>query len=91
MGVDAGPIHSLAKTCLHTLLLHHRDPVRVVFSRVDVGQGRDQSWVVMADPEGNEFCVQDVHPPHVRAQWLRRYEAYQQAPTEPAGGLPEPT
>jgi hypothetical protein len=24
--------------------------------RVDVGQG-DQSWVVMADPEGNEFCV----------------------------------
>jgi hypothetical protein len=25
-------------------------------SRVDVGQG-DVSWVVMADPEGNEFCV----------------------------------
>ena len=24
--------------------------------RVDVGQ-RDVSWVVMADPEGNEFCV----------------------------------
>ncbi|MFF1304469.1 VOC family protein [Streptomyces sp. NPDC058307] len=24
--------------------------------RVDLGQG-DQSWVVMADPEGNEFCV----------------------------------
>ena len=24
--------------------------------RVDVGQG-DQPWVVMADPEGNEFCV----------------------------------
>jgi hypothetical protein len=24
--------------------------------RVDVGQG-DQSWVVLADPEGNEFCV----------------------------------
>jgi hypothetical protein len=24
--------------------------------RVDVGQG-DVSWVVMADPEGNEFCV----------------------------------
>ncbi|GAA5167535.1 VOC family protein [Pseudonocardia eucalypti] len=22
----------------------------------DVGQG-DQSWIVMADPEGNEFCV----------------------------------
>jgi catechol 2,3-dioxygenase-like lactoylglutathione lyase family enzyme len=25
-------------------------------SRVDVGQG-DEEWVVLADPEGNEFCV----------------------------------
>lgn len=25
--------------------------------RVSVGQGPDVSWVVMADPEGNEFCV----------------------------------
>jgi hypothetical protein len=25
-------------------------------SRADVGQG-DESWVVLADPEGNEFCV----------------------------------
>ena len=25
-------------------------------TRVDVGQG-DVSWVVLADPEGNEFCV----------------------------------
>jgi predicted enzyme related to lactoylglutathione lyase len=25
--------------------------------RVDVGQGSDATWVVMADPEGNEFCV----------------------------------
>src|ERR1700728_373839 len=24
--------------------------------RIDIGQG-DQPWVVMADPEGNEFCV----------------------------------
>lgn len=24
---------------------------------VDVGQG-DQPWVVLADPEGNEFCVE---------------------------------
>lgn len=24
---------------------------------VDVGQGRDVNWVVLADPEGNEFCV----------------------------------
>ena len=26
-------------------------------SRADVGQGPDVSWVVLADPEGNEFCV----------------------------------
>jgi hypothetical protein len=25
--------------------------------RVDVGQGDDVTWVVLADPEGNEFCV----------------------------------
>ena len=25
--------------------------------RVDVGQPADVSWAVMADPEGNEFCV----------------------------------
>jgi len=25
-------------------------------SRVDIGQG-EQDWVVLADPEGNEFCV----------------------------------
>lgn len=26
-------------------------------SRVDIGQDPDSSWVVMADPEGNELCV----------------------------------
>lgn len=26
-------------------------------TRVDVGQGAGRSWEVMADPEGNEFCV----------------------------------
>ena len=25
--------------------------------RADIGQGPDVTWVVMADPEGNEFCV----------------------------------
>ncbi len=25
--------------------------------RADVGQGPDATWVVLADPEGNEFCV----------------------------------
>jgi hypothetical protein len=26
-------------------------------TRVDVGQGDDKTFVVLADPEGNEFCV----------------------------------
>jgi catechol 2,3-dioxygenase-like lactoylglutathione lyase family enzyme len=26
-------------------------------SRTDVGQGDGVTWVVMADPDGNEFCV----------------------------------
>lgn len=26
-------------------------------THVDVGQDSDSSWVVLADPEGNEFCV----------------------------------
>lgn len=26
-------------------------------TRVDVGQTGDESWDVLADPEGNEFCV----------------------------------
>ncbi len=25
--------------------------------RTDIGQRADSSWVVMADPDGNEFCV----------------------------------
>ena len=29
--------------------------------RADVGQGDDVTWVVLADPEGNEFCVLRPH------------------------------
>jgi predicted enzyme related to lactoylglutathione lyase len=25
--------------------------------RVDIGQTSAESWIVLADPEGNEFCV----------------------------------
>jgi hypothetical protein len=33
-------------------------------TRADIGQG-EQSWVVLADPEGNEFCVlQSAVEPH---------------------------
>jgi predicted enzyme related to lactoylglutathione lyase len=31
-------------------------------TRVDIGQG-EQTWVVLADPEGNEFCVLSSRPP----------------------------
>ncbi len=30
-------------------------------TRVDIGQG-DVSWVVLADPEGNEFCILSARP-----------------------------
>lgn len=31
--------------------------------RIDIGQGEDVSWVVLADPEGNEFCIlRDLGP-----------------------------
>ena len=26
-------------------------------TRADVGQDGSETWVVLADPEGNEFCV----------------------------------
>ncbi len=33
--------------------------------RLHIGQ-RDVPWVVMADPEGNEFCVlRSLHPEHI--------------------------
>src|ERR1039457_4410116 len=32
-------------------------------ARVDIGQG-DRSWIVLADPEGNEFCLL-ARPPDV--------------------------
>jgi hypothetical protein len=30
--------------------------------RVDVGQGEQITWIVLADPEGNEFCVLSARP-----------------------------
>jgi hypothetical protein len=41
--------------------------------RADVGQGAGKSWVVMTDPEGNEFCV------------LRPFTAEEQAQLDAAG------
>jgi predicted enzyme related to lactoylglutathione lyase len=31
-------------------------------TRVDIGQG-EQTWVVLADPEGTEFCILRARPP----------------------------
>jgi Glyoxalase-like domain len=30
--------------------------LRLGARRVDIGQAGDESWTVLADPEGNEFC-----------------------------------
>lgn len=27
-------------------------------TRVDIGQTGDETWIVLADPEGNEFCIE---------------------------------
>ncbi|CAN5683881.1 VOC family protein [soil metagenome] len=35
--------------------------------RVDVGQAQEATWVVLADPEGNEFCVLQKSVQAVRA------------------------
>jgi hypothetical protein len=32
-------------------------------THVDIGQGTEQTWVVLADPEGNEFCILRAKPP----------------------------
>jgi hypothetical protein len=31
--------------------------LRLGARRVDIGQAADDPWVVLADPEGNEFCI----------------------------------
>jgi hypothetical protein len=60
------PEHKSAKNRLHIDLAPHtsddRDAeIARLIERgarlVDVGQGSDASWTVLADPEGNEFCV----------------------------------
>jgi len=47
--------------------------------RVDVGQGTRVSWVVLADPDGNEFCVLRVLKPQDQT-----YESLKPKPT-PSG------
>ncbi|HYN34609.1 MAG TPA: VOC family protein [Ilumatobacteraceae bacterium] len=36
--------------------------LRLGAARCDIGQPGDESWAVLADPEGNEFCIlQSMH------------------------------
>lgn len=37
--------------------------------RVDIGQGTSVTWVVLADPEGNEFCVLRAYTEAERAEY----------------------
>jgi catechol 2,3-dioxygenase-like lactoylglutathione lyase family enzyme len=37
-------------------------------TRVDIGQGDDKTWVVLADPEGNEFCILRAFTPEEMAE-----------------------
>ncbi|MEP1124930.1 MAG: VOC family protein [Ilumatobacter sp.] len=39
-------------------------------SRIDIGQG-DTDWIVMADPDGNEFCVLTPREPSGPPTWRR--------------------
>ena len=66
--VTFGPPASDAKTAKNRLRLHLAPPtdgdhgveaerlVALGARRIDVGQ-RDAPWIVMADPQGNEFCL----------------------------------
>ena len=61
--------------------------VRLGAQRVDIGQG-EQPWVVLADPEGNEFCIlASKNPPNVDVDALgvAPYEQPGRTRTSPPG------
>ena len=57
------PEHATGKNRLHLDLVpddHEREVERLETmgaTRASIGQTGNESWVVLADPEGNEFCV----------------------------------
>jgi hypothetical protein len=79
------PEHKTLKNRLHLDLRPEDQAVEVQrlealgAVRVSVGQGDDVTWVVMADPDGNEFCV-------LRA--LRTGELEAQGLVQGVGGQP---
>jgi predicted enzyme related to lactoylglutathione lyase len=61
------PEEKVVKNRLH-LDLSHEDPEAVITKIIDLGGSRLQDheiegfhWTVMADPEGNEFCITADH------------------------------
>lgn len=53
-------------------------------SRISIGQGPEVTWVVMADPDGNEFCVlRALRSEELEAQGL--VPGYSEAPGNAAG------
>src|SRR5947209_5378160 len=62
LGLIATPDAKIGKNRVHLDLRPHDQGAEVQrlealgATRVDIGQ-REVPWVVMADPEGNEFCV----------------------------------
>ncbi|CAG7647105.1 VOC family protein [Actinacidiphila bryophytorum] len=54
--LDVSPVDTTTEAEVTRLLALGATPA-------DVGQGADCSWVVLADPEGNEFCVQRTLAP----------------------------
>lgn len=64
------PEGKTAKNRMHLDLLpadrSHAEEVERVLAlgarRVDVGQGDEWRWAVLADPEGNEFCIGQIKP-----------------------------
>jgi len=72
------PNARVAKSRLH-LDLRPRDQFAEVqrvealgATRVDIGQPSDCTWVVLADPEGNEFCVLRPFTPEESASLIDR-------------------
>jgi len=59
--IDVSPVGTDQATELERLLALGAVPV-------DVGQKPEHTWVVLADPEGNEFCLLGPHPSTLAAQ-----------------------
>jgi hypothetical protein len=84
------PEHKTLKNRLHLDLRPEDQAVEVQrlealgAARVSVGQGDDVTWVVMADPDGNEFCVlRALRTKELEAQGLVQGVAGQGAEKQP--------